>query len=258
MSLNFISILILIWLAFRDTTKPNKPTYNVLPIILALVFSTAIDHLYAGSSWYLKPLLNQQYLTVYIWCEIPSFAVIFIWPFYKLIIQEIWNVSFKNYFYSSIAELKNKIVIGARELFLALCILTVYLAVLFSIENLLVANEVASIEQDSFRKSLLKFANSPMLSFLFILDDIVLYPLAEELFFRGYCYNALKERFGVTASIALSATLFSLYHNDIMATIPYFILGVFLARAYKQSGSLISPFIAHALYNILFSYLLFN
>lgn len=258
MPLNFISIVILIWLVFRDLKQPNTLTYRLFPIIVVLILITTLDYLYARSSWYLKPLINQQYLIVYIWYEIPSFVVIFTWPFYKVVIQKILDGGFKNYFSDSIAGLNNKIFTGTKALFLSLLVIAIYLAVIFSVENLLLGNEIIEIANDSFRKSLLKFANSSLLSLLLMFDDIILYPLSEELFFRGYCYTALKERLGITTGIILSAIIFSLYHHDIIGAIPYFILGIFMARAYEQSKSLISPFMAHALYNILFSYLLFT
>jgi membrane protease YdiL (CAAX protease family) len=74
-------------------------------------------------------------------------------------------------------------------------------------------------------------------------------PLAEEVFFRGFVFPGLANRFGVPAGMIMSSVLFSLAHGDIALFVPTFIAGIVLAWLYLRTGSLASPFIAHATQN---------
>jgi membrane protease YdiL (CAAX protease family) len=74
-------------------------------------------------------------------------------------------------------------------------------------------------------------------------------PLAEEVFFRGFVFPGLANRFGVPMGMISSAALFSLAHGDVALFVPTFIAGILLAWLYLRTGSLVSPFIAHAAQN---------
>jgi membrane protease YdiL (CAAX protease family) len=74
-------------------------------------------------------------------------------------------------------------------------------------------------------------------------------PLGEEMFFRGFAFNALKRRFGVTAGLIVSALLFTLPHTYVLGLLPVFLLGMLLAWTYHNSGSLWVPIIIHATNN---------
>ena len=74
-------------------------------------------------------------------------------------------------------------------------------------------------------------------------------PLTEEVFFRGFVFGGLSERFGfVWASIA-SAVVFSLFHADPGVLLPIFVTGLLLAWLYRQTRSLWPAVAAHAAQN---------
>src|SRR5205807_4010647 len=66
-------------------------------------------------------------------------------------------------------------------------------------------------------------------------------PFAEEVFFRGFAYRALRERFGVGTAMVASALLFSAAHLNPVGLVPIFLIGLFLAWLYDRTVSLAAP-----------------
>jgi membrane protease YdiL (CAAX protease family) len=86
---------------------------------------------------------------------------------------------------------------------------------------------------------------SPILGVLTIIGGGILAPFGEEVFFRGFMFNAIKHRFGLWAGVIISGILFALVHGGpllILAIIPF---GMLLALAYHKTGSLWVPIIMH-------------
>lgn len=77
-------------------------------------------------------------------------------------------------------------------------------------------------------------------------------PVFEEIFFRGFCYPALKKRWGVTAGLVLSASFFALIHQNAFAFFPIFILGLGLGYLYEKRGTLIPSIVLHVIHNSIF------
>ena len=74
-------------------------------------------------------------------------------------------------------------------------------------------------------------------------------PLAEELFFRGVLYAALRQRLGWIWAMVLSGAAFALVHTNVLGFLPIFALGCLLANLYERTGSLAVPVIVHMLHN---------
>jgi uncharacterized protein len=86
---------------------------------------------------------------------------------------------------------------------------------------------------------------------------IVVAPLAEEIFFRGFLYQAFRNSFGVLPGALLSALIFGAIHFEFFKLVQLAILGVILALLFEKTRSLWPPIILHALNNTLaFAYLL--
>ena len=86
----------------------------------------------------------------------------------------------------------------------------------------------------------------------------ILGPIIEEIFFRGFLYNAVKKRFGVLLGVLLSGALFSMLHTNIVGFLPIMILGVLMAFLYETTGSLIAPIAVHIVHNsIIVGFVLF-
>lgn len=78
---------------------------------------------------------------------------------------------------------------------------------------------------------------------------IVVAPLAEELFFRGFVFGGLQTRIGVRWGAFISASLFTVAHMNPMLFVPIFVMGLILTWVYMKSGSLLYPILAHLGYN---------
>ena len=76
-------------------------------------------------------------------------------------------------------------------------------------------------------------------------------PFAEEIFFRGFIYGALRNRFTPYGAIAISAAVFAVLHADLGVLLPIFGTGLALAWVYEKTGSLWPPLAAHTAQNLL-------
>lgn len=85
--------------------------------------------------------------------------------------------------------------------------------------------------------------------FLPFLSVAVLAPLSEELYFRGMIYPVARKRFGPFWGMVISGLFFGSMHLDIYRLIPISAGGMVLAYYYEKTGSLISPMLAHSIWN---------
>ncbi len=86
---------------------------------------------------------------------------------------------------------------------------------------------------------------------------IVVAPVAEEIFFRGFLYQAFRNSFGVWPGAALSGLIFGFIHFEFFKLVQLAILGVILALLFERTRSLWPPIMLHALNNTLaFIYLM--
>ena len=80
----------------------------------------------------------------------------------------------------------------------------------------------------------------------------LLAPVAEELFFRGFLYTALRQRLGITAAVTISSLVFAIGHIDALGVVAAsFIMGIALALAYEYTRSLWVAIAIHAVNNTL-------
>ncbi len=80
---------------------------------------------------------------------------------------------------------------------------------------------------------------------------VVVAPVVEETFFRGFFYRALRSRFGTVASALLAGGLFGLIHfgTGWEAIPPIAVLGVAFCLIYERTGSLYTTIALHAVNN---------
>lgn len=78
-------------------------------------------------------------------------------------------------------------------------------------------------------------------------------PFAEEFFFRGFFYGALRTRFGVLAAATLDGLLFGAIHYTGPETLsilpPLAFLGFLFCLLYERTGSLYAPIAFHTINN---------
>lgn len=78
---------------------------------------------------------------------------------------------------------------------------------------------------------------------------VLIGPVAEELFFRGYMYRFVRQELGVASSIVLTSVLFAAIHTNLSGVPVYMAIGALLAYVYQRTGTLLAPIVAHVLLN---------
>jgi membrane protease YdiL (CAAX protease family) len=86
---------------------------------------------------------------------------------------------------------------------------------------------------------------------LFLLAGVIVAPLVEELFFRGFVFSGLRTRYGWSRAAVISSALFALFHLQPLAIPPMFLLGYLFAFIYQRSRSLWPAILMHVLMNAL-------
>lgn len=103
-----------------------------------------------------------------------------------------------------------------------------------------------------FDKTLLFYnSNLSVGSFLSIL---IIGPILEELFYRGYVLNELMKKSNTFFSVVVSALFFSFFHFDYAIFIPTFLIGVQLGLLFLYYRNLILNIIFHVIFNVIIMY----
>ncbi|MBI4437100.1 MAG: CPBP family intramembrane metalloprotease [Candidatus Omnitrophica bacterium] len=74
-------------------------------------------------------------------------------------------------------------------------------------------------------------------------------PAIEEIFFRGFLYNALKVKWGKGWAVLSSGLLFAVLHANLVGFLPIAFLGCALAYGYELTGSLVTSITIHIVHN---------
>jgi membrane protease YdiL (CAAX protease family) len=79
-------------------------------------------------------------------------------------------------------------------------------------------------------------------------------PIAEELFFRGFCFTALRRWIGWVGGAIATGAIFGAIHAgsaDAVFLVPLAVLGALLCVLYHKTGSLLPCMVLHAFNNAL-------
>ena len=83
---------------------------------------------------------------------------------------------------------------------------------------------------------------------------VLVAPVAEEIFFRGFIFAGLVRPFGLTGAMVASGLLFGAFHVTGLETIglvlPFAAIGVLFAWVYARTGSLWPSVATHLLFNL--------
>jgi membrane protease YdiL (CAAX protease family) len=98
------------------------------------------------------------------------------------------------------------------------------------------------------------FLSTPQAALMTAIFAVTLGPLMEELFFRGFLYPTLARRFGIIASVVLTAAGFGLIHSPQLGFTPglvfiIFLVGLVLTIVRAKAKSVASSFVVHVAYN---------
>ncbi len=128
-------------------------------------------------------------------------------------------------------------------LFIMLLLLLLGIAALFSYEPPPHPLVEVFLEEDK---------RNPFLIGYSIFLACVMGPIIEEVFFRGFCYPALKKLWGVRMAMIITAGFFAWIHQSTFAFWPIFVLGIVLTYLYEKRGSLVPSITLHVIHNSVF------
>jgi len=78
---------------------------------------------------------------------------------------------------------------------------------------------------------------------------IVVAPICEQLFFRGFLFRVLRLRMGFWLAAGIDGVLFGLVHSELVLVPVLAVLGASLCWVYERTGSLVPAIAIHALNN---------
>lgn len=78
---------------------------------------------------------------------------------------------------------------------------------------------------------------------------VILAPISEEVFFRGYVLRYVGSRLGPALGYGVSAVLFAAIHLNPSGFLAYLTVGLVFAYAYRRTRNLLAPIAAHMVYN---------
>jgi membrane protease YdiL (CAAX protease family) len=90
---------------------------------------------------------------------------------------------------------------------------------------------------------------TPSQIFDFMIQAVVIAPLIEELFFRGFLLTFLKGYMSTWIALIFSAGIFAFAHLNLGIVLPLWLLGIVLGVAYEHTGSVLLPMGIHACFN---------
>ena len=77
-------------------------------------------------------------------------------------------------------------------------------------------------------------------------------PMVEELYFRGMCFNRMREMMPEAISVVISASFFgSMHAGSVLQMIYATVLGIFLGWIYCKTENILAPFMVHSAFNLM-------
>ena len=125
------------------------------------------------------------------------------------------------------------------------CGLLAIVYVLIIIHNVILMALGVALQADAVFEVLSKLESPALLFFV----GIVMAPIMEEMFFRGFLFKGFRQKYGVKIALVLSSFIFALSHLQLAALFPTFLLGGVLAYVYDRSESLFPGMIIHFMIN---------
>jgi uncharacterized protein len=109
------------------------------------------------------------------------------------------------------------------------------------------------------QRSLREATRDPRFGYIVIASSVLVAPLAEEVFFRGFLFQGLRARLAAWPAIGISAYLFGLAHfqgldnlaGSLYALVVLSTFGMYLAWMLERRGHLATTMTMHAVFNTL-------
>lgn len=97
--------------------------------------------------------------------------------------------------------------------------------------------------------TLFQGGGDPIAIGLLVIAAVILAPIVEELIFRGCLYRFLKSQTTLLPAQITSGIFFSMIHWNLLSFLPLVLVGIFLARIYEKTGSILVAIWFHAFFN---------
>lgn len=75
-------------------------------------------------------------------------------------------------------------------------------------------------------------------------------PVAEEIFFRGFAYPAIRKKVGAIWGMIIVSAVFAFLHAHIVGFLPIMVLGLLLVYLYEKTGSIVPCIAVHITHNL--------
>jgi len=133
--------------------------------------------------------------------------------------------------------------IEKKELNIALLIL-IFVPILINLIHLLINKTSFDKVMDGYNQ-----AFSSKVDFFNIMNILILAPLGEEIFFRGYILNKLKTVHKPIVAIIITSIIFALFHGTILQKITVWVAGLIYGYFAHKTGNIKLSIWAHFLGN---------
>ncbi len=87
--------------------------------------------------------------------------------------------------------------------------------------------------------------------FMLIIQIVIIGPIAEELFFRGFIYKLFRTKYNFLISAGFISAFFALIHKIPQNIIPLFIISMALCYIYEKTENILYSIIFHSFHNFL-------
>ena len=188
---------------------------------LALLLIIVAGYLFALSQ--LEPTQSTSilYVATFEFLLLIPVAVIFVWR--RVSWQEL---GFKRF--------------NANQLTLG-CGLLVGVYMIVIINNLVMISLGVTTQADVISE-ILGEINAP---YLFAFITAIVAPITEELFFRGFLFKGLREKYGWVNALMFSSMIFALFHGQLATLLPTFLLGALFSYMYQRTESVYPGMFLH-------------
>lgn len=102
--------------------------------------------------------------------------------------------------------------------------------------------------EQSYQDTVQSLLKSPVTS---LLQVCIIAPIVEEILMRGFILGGLRNSYGITIALLISAALFAVLHFNMVQTLSAFVCGIILGILFIKTGSISSCIIAHSGYNLI-------
>src|SRR6056297_3018599 len=218
--------------------KQIKIRYVFLVILGYIVFNIFLNNIFDVETNILGALLTQ----------IGYQLTIFFWMLYEMM-KVNKTTDFKiNHFFQKDYKENDFTVLYLIFLFIALFFSVIISSSIIQLMPDFIQNYLSEIMNAYENAVVFSENNSFLISTLQLFSIVILAPVVEEFFYRGFLINRLSLKFNLRWAVLISTVLFTLGHGDIIGS---FIKGYAFSILYIKTKSLKLPIIFHVLNNLI-------